>query len=348
MVRARYFDGRTSRAREVRLSRQAGELAVEGEGPTVEGEGLALRVPLDRVEVGEPLARAGRVLALPGGARCEIEPGPDAELLLELLGHREGRVSRWQTSLRVVLVCAALAVALVVGGYRWGLPWLAQRVAMALPEEWAQSLGSRTLETLDEIAFEPSELDPAHRSRIAARLASLRASPDGIPSHALHFRSAELGPNAFALPGGEIVLTDALVELAASDEEVLGVLAHELGHLRERHALRGLIQASLVGMVLAVWVGDLGTLATALPAFVLEARYSRDFEREADAYAARLLVANELGTAPLAELLGRLEASHGGPRVQGGLEGYLASHPATSERIRALAALDEAGPSPPE
>ena len=338
MVRARFFDGRTSQAREVRLSRQAAELSLEGEG-------VALRVALDAVEISEPLARAGRVLVLPGGARCEVPPGPELDLLLELLGHREGRVSRWQVSLRTALASAALTLALLAAGYRWGLPWLAESVAQALPEEWVQALGSHTLEALDAAAFEQSELDPALRDRLASRLAALRAPGEALPGHTLHFRAAALGANAFALPGGEIVVTDALVRLAESDDEVIGVLAHELGHLRERHALRGLIQASLVGMLVAAWVGDVGTFASALPAFVLEARYSRDFEREADDYAARVLAANGLGTRPLAALLARLEASHGGPQPRGGIARYLSSHPATAERIRALDAR-EGSPAP--
>jgi Zn-dependent protease with chaperone function len=335
MVRARFFDGRTSQVREVVLSRQAGELALEGEG-------IALRVPLREVEISEPLARAGRVLVLPDGARCEVLPGPGVDLLLELLGHREGRVSRWQASLRIALASAAVTIALLAAGYRWGLPWLAESVAGALPEEWVQGLGAHTLEALDGAAFEESTLDPALRGRLAARLAALQAPAEGLPGHTLHFRNSALGANAFALPGGEIVVTDALVQLAQSDDEVIGVLAHELGHLRERHALRGLIQASVVGMLVAVWVGDVGTVASALPAFVLEARYSRDFEREADDYAARILAANGLDTHALAELLVRLEASQGGPQARGGLAEYLSSHPATAERIRALDALEAA------
>jgi Zn-dependent protease with chaperone function len=333
MVRARYFDGRSSRVREVSLSRQGGELAVEGEG-------IALRIAPGAFEISEPLARAGRVLVLPDGARCEVPPGPELDLLLELLGHRDEGVSRLQGSLRIALVSSALALALLAAGYRWGLPWLAESVAQALPEEWVQGLGAHTLEALDRTAFSASELDPALRHRLAARLRALEAPGEDLPSHAIHFRASPLGANAFALPGGEIVVTDELVLFAQSDDEVVGVLAHELGHLRERHALRGLFQASVVGMLVAVWVGDLGTLASALPAFVLEARYSRDFEREADDYAAWLLVANGIGTRPLAELLARLEASRGGPQAQSGVAAYLSSHPATEERVRAL--------SPPE
>jgi len=331
MVRARYYDGWTSQAHAVELSRQAGELAVVGEG-------VRICVPLSEVRISEALERAPRVFELPGGARCEVEPGEAALLLLELLGHRERGVSRWQRHWGLALACAAATLALAFAGYRYGLPKLAEGVAKGLPEEWVHLLGSHTLAALDEAAFEASELDAEVRERLAARLAALRP-PEGEdgPAYVLHFRSAgPIGANAFALPGGEIVLTDALVRLARSDEEVLGVLAHELGHLRERHALRGLLQASAIAMFVAVWLGDVGSLATALPAFVLEAQYSRDFEREADRYAAALLRANALATTPLAELLARLEAESGGPGSPGGLAAYLSSHPATSERIREL------------
>jgi predicted Zn-dependent protease len=114
------------------------------------------------------------------------------------------------------------------------------------------------------------------------------------------------------------------------------VLAHELGHVHERHALRGVIQSSVVGVLVAVWLGDVSSLATALPAAVLDARYSRDFEREADAYAAELLRANGADALAFAEFLARLEVAHGGGGPAPALLAYLASHPATAERIRRL------------
>jgi Zn-dependent protease with chaperone function len=329
VVRARFFDGRTSRARDVVLRPHGDELAIEGEG-------VALRISLDRVEVAEPLEHAPRLLALPGGARCEIEPGPSLDLLLDVLGHREGRVSRWQRRWSLAVASALAVLALLAGGYRFGLPWIAERAAIALPEEAVRMLGAHTLEALDELVFEETALPPQRRSALAARLEALHVAEGVMPAYTLHFRAGgRIGANAFALPGGEIVVTDELVALARSDEEVLGVLAHELGHLHERHALRSLIQSSVVGVFVAFWLGDVTPLGTGLPTAVLEAKYSRDFEREADTYAAAVLRASGLQTRPFADLLARLEASRG--TEAGALDAYLASHPATAERIRSLA-----------
>ena len=85
-----------------------------------------------------------------------------------------------------------------------------------------------------------------------------------------------------------MIVTDDLAALG-SDEEVVAVVAHELGHLHELHSLRQLIQASVVGGATAYWLGDMSGLAAGLSAMVLETKYSRDFEWQADEYAARLL-----------------------------------------------------------
>jgi predicted Zn-dependent protease len=340
MVHARFFDGVTSRARDVELRPVPGALLVEGDG-------IAQSVPLEQIRIGEALARASRVLVMPGGARFEVEPGAGLDLLLELLGHRERRVLHWARYPLAAAGAALLTLALLAGAYRAGLPWLAEHVASALPAEWLAAMGQHTLAVLDRTAFDPSDLDPERRARIESRFRELRARETVLPAHSLHFRAApSIGANALALPGGEIVLTDGLVELAQSDEEVLAVLSHELGHLTRRHALRSVIQASAVGAAVALWLGDFESLAAGFPAAILEARYSRDFEREADAYAAWLLHENGLGTQPLADLLARLE-HEADTMSEESLTAYLSSHPATRERIRTLSELDSYRPIDP-
>jgi Zn-dependent protease with chaperone function len=150
-----------------------------------------------------------------------------------------------------------------------------------------------------------------------------------------------LGANAFALPGGSIVVLDELVSLADNDQEILAVLAHEMGHISEKHALRQMLQASVVGLAMAWYIGDVSSLLAAAPTVLLQTRYSRDFERNADTFAAEMLRANGIPASRLADILQKLEAAHQTETTQISAKSakamdYLSSHPNTEERIDRL------------
>jgi len=175
--------------------------------------------------------------------------------------------------------------------------------------------------------------------------------------------------NAFALPSGDVVLTDRLVALAADDEEVLAVAAHELGHLAHRHAVRQALERAALTTAVFLLAGDLsgvtGMLAS-LPVALVQLGYSRAMEREADAYAVRLLRAEGIPPAALARMLRRLDAAactaaaeakeegareKRAPREETGREAacagppaWLSTHPLTEDRIRRIQNGD--GPSP--
>jgi predicted Zn-dependent protease len=129
-------------------------------------------------------------------------------------------------------------------------------------------------------------------------------------------------------------VTDALVALARNDEELVAVLAHEAGHVARRHGLRQLFQNSLVALAVTWLVGDVSAIVAAAPTALLQAKYSRDLEREADSYALVTLRVNGIATEHFAAMLERLEDSgaEGGGITTGALD-YLSSHPVTSERI---------------
>ena len=96
-----------------------------------------------------------------------------------------------------------------------------------------------------------------------------------------------------------------------------------------------MLQNSIVGLVVAWFIGDVSTIAAAAPAALLQANYSRELEREADAYAMQVLRANDIPVRHLADILRRLDAESGLSDASGAL-GYLSSHPATSERLQQL------------
>jgi Zn-dependent protease with chaperone function len=148
------------------------------------------------------------------------------------------------------------------------------------------------------------------------------------------------------MPNGVIVVTDDLVDLADDERALLGVLAHELGHLERKHAMRRLLQALGVGMLVNLAVGDVSTVLTAAPTILLDQKYSRDFEREADGYAIDMLHANHVPLTPMATLFEKMRDADGarakatGDNAEQGGYDYLSSHPADDERIARLKAAD--------
>jgi hypothetical protein len=178
-----------------------------------------------------------------------------------------------------------------IGGaaIHWGLPWGARKVAFLLPASVTRSLGEQTLATLDRTILQPTVLTHERQLSLQAEFTRfLRQTGDATP-YQIEFRAMKgAGANAFALPSGVIVITDDLVQLAHDDREVVGVLAHECGHIVHRHTLRAVLQNSAVFVLIALITGDVSSataFGSALPTFLLQNRFSREFEREADAHA---------------------------------------------------------------
>lgn len=320
MITAVLYDGRSSRPQAVTLAVAGDRLLVRGDSERDE--------PLAGVRFGERLGAAPRRIELADGGHCEVSDPAGFEALLTAAGQMPRLIDRAQRSGRIAAASLLFSLLLAVAGWRWGLPWLAETTARWVPDEVAGELGTQVLVQFDEHLLQPSQLPLATRQRLRARYAALGGSAD----HLL-FRDGRMGANAFALPDGRVVLLDGLVHLAGNDDQVIAVLAHELGHVRGRHGLRLLIQSSLVAGVASVVFGDVSSLLVVAPTLVLNARYSRDFERAADEHAVALLQTQGLSPGLLADLLEKLQAQK---PAQGEGAGFLASHPASSERIARL------------
>ncbi|WP_454720346.1 MULTISPECIES: M48 family metallopeptidase [Cupriavidus] len=305
-VAATYYDGRSSRAHAASLSVEAREAVLR------DGDGAVLRrAPLSTLRVSERVRRAPRLVTFADGAFCEITDHAGLAALLAASGHREGWVARVQNSWRLVLLSVlGLAAALVIG-YAVVLPWGARMVARSVPPALEARLGEATLASIDNGLLAPSRLPAAQQERIRADFAALRRPPD--PGHAYRIvfrRGGRLGANALALPGGTIVVTDELVKLAGAGPGLTGVLAHEAGHVAQRHGLQQILQASAVGALAAYFFGDYSSVLAGVPATLLTLRYSRDHERAADAYAVQVMQDNRLPVSAFADLLEALEAAH--------------------------------------
>jgi Zn-dependent protease with chaperone function len=313
---ADYFDGHTSARRGV-------DVTVDGERLWLRGEGVALDYA-----AGVPLN-----IDLPDGGLL-VAPFEDVAGCLRVpaatdLAHRlEGHV---------LVVIAAVAGLAIAGwfAYRDGIPWLARKAADRLPAAVEADIAKRGVPTLDALVFKPTTLPAQRRALVRASFDEL-AALQGAAAPRLEFRNGgPMGANAFAIPGGVVIITDQLVTRLNDNDMIAAVLAHELGHLRYRHGTRRILQASIAGLISAAVFGDVanvGNLVALVPTVFLDSAYSRDNEREADAYAFELLRRSGRSPSVFGEALALL-TDHRANRHE--RFGYIASHPATEDRIRA-------------
>lgn len=336
-IAADCFDGRNARAQPVRLQ-------VAGDQLLIAGAGMSLSVALREVRWPERTRHGPRIAQLPDGATLHCADSAGWDAWVRASGLRDSLVVRAQQSWRWTVASALLIVVFVAAAYVWGVPWAARAGVALVPASVDESVGRTGLEVLDERLMRPSELPEAQQQQIRSAFARAVAAlpPGSLPPHRLLFRKSRIGPNAFALPGGTIVLTDELVKKVGADEAVLvGVLGHELGHLRHRHGMRALAQVGALGALAGMLVGDFSSLLASVPVWLGQAGYSRDAEREADAEAVRVLKA--AGFSPVVmvrffEAMALPENRSGeagrGEREPSGLEIAIGSHPADEERIR--------------
>ena len=326
---ARYFDGRSSAGHAVQVS-------VDGAGRvSIRGDGVTRSFPRTEVRVSARLGSSPRYLYLPDGARCETEDhaAVDSALAADGGGLLHALERHWGT---------ALAAALFTGAFLWasfqyGLPLVARHAAQAVPPAMEADLGRQAMDVLDRRMLTPTALDPDEQARVRAVFDRVTAGADVGQPVRLELRGADaLGANALALPSGIVVLTDEMVALAGNDEELMSVIAHELGHVRGRHIMRSILQNSAAALLVATLLGDVTSitgLAASVPTFLVEQHYSRAFEFEADAYALDWMRANGVDASHFAAILQRLAAQHGG---DGGATRYLSTHPSIGERVQAI------------
>lgn len=330
VVAARYYDGKSSEGRDV---------SIHAEAPAslhVIGDGIDRRYPLDQVRSSSRVGNTQRHLYFADGAQCEtgdndaideIFAGVRAELPNRLLHRWESRVG------------PAIAALLVTAGLLWlgiayGIPALAKQIAFSMPASTEAKVGEEVLAGLDKVLLSPTRLSPKRQAELQMLFADMTSRIEGATGYRLELRASKtIGANALALPSGIVVVTDPLVELAENDSEIIAVLAHEIGHLQSRHDLRRLLQGSATVVLVVAVTGDLSavsSLAMAVPALIVESKYSREFEREADDFAFDHLRSRRIATGAFTDILLRMARAH--QDAPGSIPSFLSSHPSPEER----------------
>jgi Zn-dependent protease with chaperone function len=325
------YDGQTAQRRNVTV-----KLTVPGYIVLQEFSTLS-RFRLEDVEISEQLGSQPARIELPDGARLEVA---DSTAFYAQLSNSPGQnqwLHRLESRWSYALLALSLTLALAWVGYVWGIPEGARLAAYAMPLEIDDAIGVEGLELLDEHMLAPTELDMQRQLQLLAAFISVveTVGVQDVYRYQLVFRKGlGVGANALALPGGTIVLTDELVALAEDDDELAAVLAHEVGHIRNRHALRSLIQNSVVAGLIVAVTSDLSSatsFAAGIPTLLANAGYSREFEFEADAVAREYLLANDIPLDRYASIILRLEEIEGGGP---GIMSLLSTHPEAAERVQ--------------
>lgn len=326
-----YFDARTLRTEPVELVFGSTHLHVVRAG----GDATMI-VPLAEVRVSDRLAHVPRFLYLPDDRAIET---PANEVIDALLARRgAGRVNavvHWlEQRVRVAAIATVLLAVSLIAALFYGLPIAARAAATNVPAEIERQAGRAALATFSTY-LAPSRLSFAEKQAVHAQLDRLVLA-QGLPAKpTLEFRAMGQHANAFALPGGIIIVSDALVRLG-SDQEIAAVLAHEIGHWQSRHGLQSVLRSSTALLVVTAVTGDLSTLTTfaaTIPLTLLQRGYSREFEREADDYAIALLRRAKIDVRHMASILDKLEKSRKAGRND---YSYLSTHPSTSDRLQRI------------
>lgn len=230
------------------------------------------------------------------------------------------------------------------------LPLLADQLATILPPEAEAALGEATLGHI-RTAF-GSETLPVKQCGGWVGAPAMQALHErlteglDLPMLKMPIVLAVDEPNAFALPGGIVVVFKGLIDLAETPEELAAVLTHEYGHVAGRDPVRvALGSAGSIG-VLGLLFGDFagGTVVLLLANRIVNATHSREAEAAADSFARKRL--QEVGIPPsaLADIFARMQAVSG---EDTGLVRHLSSHPALGDRIAAARAAKQPEPGEP-
>lgn len=309
---------------------------VVGDEVRIVGEFAPMIVPRSAFTPCDPVAGTSRTLHLASGGSLES----DATEAVDEMWPSRGRIARFAFALESHWSAAIAAVALIAAG-AWfivavALPAMSEPIAASLSPKVEDAIGESALATLDHTLLKRSRLPPSRIDEINEQFDTFLEGEASSDHFRLEFRSMP-GANAFALPGGIIVVTDDMVKLAANDDELLAVIAHEIGHERHQHGIRLVLQNSGLAVLVTALAGDavgMTIMAAALPSVILQSRYSRQFETEADTYAFSHLKRHGRSPQAFADVLRRLQKAVPHDGSDDGLVQYLNSHPATEERIR--------------
>ena len=308
---------------------------------------VKLEIPLARLEIQMGEGEDGGIYLsdpeLPGWTICTFE----SEILkagpLLQQSHTRHQIKEFQSQgdlnrrLKVTLwfIVGFAVVAFVVSAL---MGIMVRSLVSRIPAKWEQDLGDAKMAELKQEAIFIQE--PKLRAKLDRAVAPLVAALPTNQTQYTFYILEEPFPNAFALPGGHVIVTTRLLELADRPEELAGVVAHEIAHVTQKHEFRQAISSFGPYLLFKLFAGNRGGLLGLLGGssqLLVSRSFSQEYELEADAVGWQSLVDAHIDPRGLADMLMKFQGMQRGMGVEPMVQAF-SSHPATEKRIRRLEA----------
>jgi Zn-dependent protease with chaperone function len=319
-----------------------GRVSIDRWNLRFESENLTVEIPLTRIEIDLSAEKNGpilfsdperdgcliatfdqRLLSVP--ALCQhANTGPQIRNIQESADLKR-RLIITGSFLGVILLLVLLAP--VFSGI------MVNSLISRVPPKWEQELGDSQMSDLKDT--ETFVEDPKLKARLDEAFEPLFAS---IPANGVKFKSYIIrddDPNAFALPGGHVLVTTGLLKLLDRPEEIAGAAAHEIAHVTCKHGLRQIISAGGSFLVLQLFLSGRSVMNVvgAGSAVLVSQGFSQEYELEADSVGWDYLLGAHVDPRGMISALEKLRAYEASHKNADQLPQAFSSHPATDKRI---------------
>ena len=333
-----YYDGKSAREQQVNLIAYEKTLIFSGAETPETTWTIAGLHPVGPPSPGQPYRLTHSEKP---GSRLIIRDADFVAALVRSSAHLKGGYSWADVGNILGWTLGGLAAVLALG-YIF-MTFLPGRAAYLLPETWRNRMGKEMEASL--VGSAKICHTPAGDAAIGAMIANLAEGAPDLPPISVHVYDIGI-LNAFAVPGGSIIITRELLAKADAPDEVAGVLAHEIGHVAHRHPEAQLVRVYGLNILTSIVTGtNGGNTSASLASVAALLRYSRQAEAEADAYARDTLKAAAISPLGLKAFFGKVLKMEGEHKIDSGplsaLGNLFTTHPGTEERIKEIVPLPE-------
>jgi predicted Zn-dependent protease len=327
-ARGTFFDGATAADHDCELDLTNGGLVLRIAGRPQQIWSYSDLLPVDLPQPGQPfrLSHSGQP-----GARLTIRDDDFVTALLARAPHLKGGINPHLVAKLVGWIAAGLIIFVALAYLV--LTVAPQQIASILPDDWRSRIGEQLEQSLVEGAKVCEA--PNGKAALSAMVGRLAEGVTDMPPVSVRVYDIPV-MNAFAMPGGRIVVTRKLIETAGSPDEVAGVVAHEIGHVWHRHAETQLVR--IMGLQVLMSVATSGSDGGKLGSFAGIAtilQYTRNAEREADRFAIATLTRSKIDPTALSNFFETVKKEEGEPMqgVFGRIGNMMSTHPVTQDRM---------------